>query len=74
MANLLSKFRIDYSDLIMIREITRKPQDSSKAFFKHLIQDLRAPKGIPVDDGTYYSFSQQFRKRKIDSKFIRLYN
>jgi Solute carrier family 12 len=52
MANLLSKFRIDYSDLIMIREITRKPQDSSKAFFKHLIQDLRAPKGIPVDDGT----------------------
>ncbi|CAB3385407.1 Hypothetical predicted protein [Cloeon dipterum] len=49
MANLLSKFRIDYSDLIMIREITRKPQDSSKAFFKHLIQDLRAPKGIPAD-------------------------
>jgi Solute carrier family 12 len=53
MANLLSKFRIDYSDLIMIREITRKPQDSSKAFFKHLIQDLRAPKGIPVDDGMF---------------------
>jgi hypothetical protein len=57
MANLLSKFRIDYSDLIMIREITRKPQDSSKAFFKHLIQDLRAPKGIPTEaSGKGFSF------------------
>jgi hypothetical protein len=51
MANLLSKFRIDYSDLIMIREITRRPQDTSKAFFKHLIQDFRQQRG-PVSEGT----------------------
>ncbi|KAG8226579.1 hypothetical protein J437_LFUL007271, partial [Ladona fulva] len=43
-ANLLSKFRIDYSDLTMIRDITQRPQDGSKAFFASLIQNFRGRK------------------------------
>lgn len=41
MASMLSKFRIDYSDLKLIPDITKKPLDSSVAFFESLIQDLR---------------------------------
>ena len=40
MASLLSKFRIDYSDLKVIPDITRKPLDSTMAYFKSLIQPV----------------------------------
>jgi solute carrier family 12 sodium/potassium/chloride transporter 2 len=60
MANLLAKFRIDYTDLIMIREITRRPQDTSKAFFKHMIQDFRhrGPVTEGMDTGKYIMLNQ----------------
>ncbi|CAG9790969.1 unnamed protein product [Diatraea saccharalis] len=37
MANLLSKFRIDYSSLTMVQDITEAPQEESKNFFNDLI-------------------------------------
>lgn len=40
MASLLSKFRIDYSDLQLIPDITKKPQESSVQFFQDLIKDF----------------------------------
>ncbi|XP_075164790.1 sodium chloride cotransporter 69 isoform X2 [Haematobia irritans] len=40
MASLLSKFRIDYSDLQLIPDITKKPQESSQQFFNDLIKDF----------------------------------
>ncbi|XP_067646757.1 bumetanide-sensitive sodium-(potassium)-chloride cotransporter isoform X2 [Eurosta solidaginis] len=40
MASLLSKFRIDYSDLTLIPDITKKPQESSTMFFTELIKDF----------------------------------
>lgn len=40
MASLLSKFRIDYSDLQLIPDITKKPQESSTQFFQNLIKDF----------------------------------
>lgn len=40
MASLLAKFRIDYSDLKVIPDITKKPQEASKAFFDNLISDF----------------------------------
>ncbi|XP_073840775.1 bumetanide-sensitive sodium-(potassium)-chloride cotransporter-like isoform X1 [Musca autumnalis] len=40
MASLLSKFRIDYSDLQLIPDITKKPQESSTQFFNELIKDF----------------------------------
>jgi hypothetical protein len=41
MAGLLSKFRIDYSDLILIPGVNKKPQDGTKAFFEGLIAGFR---------------------------------
>ncbi|CAH1407510.1 unnamed protein product [Nezara viridula] len=40
MASLLSKFRIDYSDLKVIPDITKKPLDSTVSYFQSLIQPL----------------------------------
>jgi len=40
MASLLSKFRIDYSDLTLIPDITKKPQETSSQFFSELIKDF----------------------------------
>ncbi|XP_070136599.1 bumetanide-sensitive sodium-(potassium)-chloride cotransporter isoform X2 [Drosophila bipectinata] len=43
MASLLSKFRIDYSDLTLIPDITKKPQETSTQFFNELIKDFVVP-------------------------------
>ena len=40
MASLLSKFRIDYSDLILLPDITKKPEESTLKFFNDLIKDF----------------------------------
>lgn len=40
MASLLSKFRIDYSDLKVIPDITKKPMDHTVAYFESLISDF----------------------------------
>lgn len=41
MAGLLAKFRIDYSELIVISDITREPQDETIIYFEELIKDLK---------------------------------
>lgn len=41
MASLLSKFRIDYSDLTVIPDVTQKANDSTKVFFDSLIKEFR---------------------------------
>lgn len=38
MASLLAKFRIDYSDLELIPDITRKADDATYKYFKDLIR------------------------------------
>ncbi|XP_072938252.1 bumetanide-sensitive sodium-(potassium)-chloride cotransporter isoform X2 [Epargyreus clarus] len=43
MASLLSKFRIDYSALKMIADVTKKPKDSTLAYFDKLIAPFRTP-------------------------------
>ncbi|XP_052742375.1 bumetanide-sensitive sodium-(potassium)-chloride cotransporter isoform X2 [Bicyclus anynana] len=43
MASLLSKFRIDYSALKMIPDITKKPRDATLAYFDQLIAPFRTP-------------------------------
>lgn len=40
MASLLSKFRIDYSDLILLPDITKKPEEATVKFFNDLIKDF----------------------------------
>jgi len=41
MAGLLAKFRIDYSDLKIIPDYNKKPQDSTRALFDSLIAPFR---------------------------------
>jgi len=48
MASLLAKFRIDYSDLQVVPDITSKPLDCTQQFFDSLIADFRKPE---ADDG-----------------------
>lgn len=43
MASLLAKFRIDYSDLQLIPDITKKPKESTLQYFKTLIKEFRNP-------------------------------
>lgn len=55
MASLLAKFRIDYSDLKVIPDVTKKPQDSTVAFFENLISNFKIPDtDNAVEDGSKY--------------------
>ena len=40
MASLLAKFRIDYSDVIVIPDVTKKAGDEIKAEFKTIIDKI----------------------------------
>lgn len=62
MASLLSKFRIDYSDLTLIPDITKKPQETTTAFFNELIKDFavssdkdNGPSNVAGDDEGEYT-------------------
>jgi solute carrier family 12 (sodium/potassium/chloride transporter), member 2 len=50
MASLLSKFRIDYSDLILLPDITKKPEESTTSFFDDLIKSFIATTETESDD------------------------
>lgn len=50
MASLLSKFRIDYSALKLIPDITKKPKDSTMSFFDDLISPFRVPESEEEND------------------------
>lgn len=40
MAAMLSKFRIDFSDVVVISDITKKPSESTRSYFDELIKDF----------------------------------
>ena len=40
MAAMLSKFRIDYSDVIVITDITKKPEQSTRDYFNGLTKNF----------------------------------
>lgn len=42
MASLLAKFRIDYSDLELLPDITKKPDESTVKFFDEILKDFIA--------------------------------
>lgn len=41
MASLLAKFRIDYTDLQIVPDITAKPMDPTRNFFESLIEEFK---------------------------------
>jgi len=52
MASLLSKFRIDYSSLTMIHNVSDKPHSSSYMFFEEIVKPFKERPGAP--DGKNY--------------------
>lgn len=63
MASLLSKFRIDYSALKVIPDISKPAQASTNTFFDSLIADFQqSVDSKNSEDGTSY-FSINFKKR-----------
>lgn len=50
MASLLAKFRIDYSDLEIVPDITSKPSDATQQLFDSLIADFRKPENGEVSN------------------------
>ena len=45
MASLLSKFRIDYSSLTMIHNVSDKPHPNTNTFFEEIIKPFRERPG-----------------------------
>lgn len=60
MAEMLAKFRIDYSDLIMIPDYNKKPQETTVNYFESIIANFRSEgngmKGITYCYFKYYFF------------------
>ena len=50
MASLLAKFRIDYSALKLIPDITKKPKESTMSFFEDLISPFKIPESEEDND------------------------
>jgi solute carrier family 12 sodium/potassium/chloride transporter 2 len=53
MASLLAKFRIDYSDLKVIPDITKKPRESSVSFFDSLISEFKQTEGTDGESSAH---------------------
>lgn len=51
MASLLAKFRIEYSDLIVITDVMTKAKDSTREFFENLIKEYKKTNDGIADDG-----------------------
>lgn len=49
MANLLSKFRIDYSDVIVIPDVAKKAAESSRMEFDQMVEDFKEKSKDDVD-------------------------
>jgi len=55
MASLLAKFRIDYSDLKVLPDITKKPRESSVSFFESLISEFTETEATDGESSTQES-------------------
>lgn len=56
MASLLAKFRIDYSDLQIVPDITSKALECTQQFFESLIADFRKPSSDGSTSGNFLDF------------------
>lgn len=56
MASLLAKFRIDYSDLQIVPDITSKALDCTQQFFDSLIADFRKTTSEGSPNGNFVFF------------------
>ncbi|XP_054285767.1 solute carrier family 12 member 1-like [Macrosteles quadrilineatus] len=70
MASLLAKFRIDYSDLKVIPDITKKPQDETVAQFESLIKELKI--SDDDEDGVHITDAELLAMRDKTNRHLRL--
>lgn len=56
MASLLSKLRIDYSDLTIFSGLTKKPQEETMTFYENLVKDFvsNSTNTADVDESTSF--------------------
>lgn len=75
MANLLAKFRIEYSDLQIVPDITSKPSESTQAFFDSLIEEFRIPDdrtGDATDESMTISDAELLAVKDKSNRHMRL--
>nr|CAD7400091.1 unnamed protein product [Timema poppensis] len=72
MASLLAKFRIDYSDLKIIPDITKKPQDSTMSFFDSLIEDFKQTDEENEEDNLGITESELLATKDKTNRHLRL--
>jgi len=72
MASLLSKFRIDYSDLTVIPDVTMKAGNASRALFESLIKDFKGDPDKCDDPETIISESELLGLREKTNRQMRL--
>lgn len=72
MAALLSKFRIDYSDVMVVPDITKPPQESSKQDFENLISKWREKEDTDCDNSTVISETEILALKDKTNRHIRL--
>ncbi|KAL1139743.1 hypothetical protein AAG570_006721 [Ranatra chinensis] len=73
MASLLSKFRIDYSDLKVIPDVTKKPMEESVTYFESIIKDLKIVDNSEVDTkGVFMSEAELTAMKDKTNRHLRL--
>ncbi|KAG7170645.1 Solute carrier family 12 member 2-like 1 [Homarus americanus] len=75
MANLLSKFRIDYSDVIVIPDVAKKAAESSRMEFDQLIEDFKAKTDEEIskeNEGILISEAELLGQREKTNRHVRL--
>ncbi|XP_068225470.1 bumetanide-sensitive sodium-(potassium)-chloride cotransporter-like isoform X2 [Palaemon carinicauda] len=75
MANLLAKFRIDYSDVIVIPDVAKKAAESSRMEFDKLIEDFKTKSSEEIskeDEGLLISEAELLGQREKTNRHIRL--
>lgn len=72
MASLLAKFRIDYSDLQVVSDITSKPLDCTQQFFDSLIADFRKPASKDFSTGKNLLFLIFILNHRLTQYFFTL--
>ncbi|ODM98382.1 Bumetanide-sensitive sodium-(potassium)-chloride cotransporter [Orchesella cincta] len=71
MAEMLAKFRIDYSDLIMIPDYNKKPQETTQRFFENMIAPFRS-EGTDQKAGTYITETELLTLKDKNNRHMRL--
>lgn len=72
MASLLAKFRIDYSDLQVVPDITTKPLECTQQFFDMLIADFRKPESADDPDSCQISDAELLAVKDKTNRHLRL--